>query len=40
MADPDWQNYLQESANLGALESQKNKLMTPVSFFPEPKRLD
>jgi hypothetical protein len=40
MADPDWQNYLQESANLGALESQKNKLMTPVSFFPEPKKLD
>jgi len=37
-ADPDWIAYTQESAKLGALESQENKLMTPVSFFAEPKR--
>ena len=38
-ADPDWIAYTQESAKLGALESQENKLMTPVSFFAEPKRV-
>lgn len=38
-ADPAWINYLGESAKLGALESQTNKLMTPVSFFPLPKHL-
>ncbi len=36
-ADPDWIKYTQESAALGALESQENKLMIPVGFYPEPK---
>jgi hypothetical protein len=35
-ADPQWQAYLTESAKLGALESQRNQLMTPVEFFPAP----
>ena len=35
-ADPGWQAYLVESAKLGALESQRNQLMTPVEFFPAP----
>ena len=26
-SDPDWINYTQESAKLGALESQENKLL-------------
>ena len=25
-----------ESAKLGALEAQENRLMNPVSFFPQP----
>ncbi len=33
-ADPDWVAYTQESAKLGALERQENKLMTPVDFYP------
>lgn len=33
-SDPDWIAYTQESAKLGALESQHNKLMKPVSFYP------
>ena len=33
-ADPDWLAYIQESANLGALEAQENRLMVPVDFFP------
>ena len=33
-ADPDWLAYTQESAALGALEVQENRLMNPVSFFP------
>ena len=33
-ADPEWQAYLEESAKLGALESQQNRLMKPVDFFP------
>ena len=33
-ADPDWLAYLEESAKLGALEAQENRLMSPVSFFP------
>ncbi len=37
-ADPDWQDYLRRSAELGALIAQTNKLMVPVDFFPEPKR--
>lgn len=32
--DPEWLAYAAESANLGALEVQENRLMTPVSFFP------
>ena len=35
-ADPDWVAYTQESAKLGALEAQENRLMNPVAFFPEP----
>ena len=31
--DPDWINYTQESAKLGALESQKNKLAKTVDFY-------
>ena len=38
LADPDWQDYLRRSAELGALISQTNRLMTPVDFFDEPKR--
>lgn len=37
-ADPGWQDYLKRSAELGALVSQTNKLMTPVGFYDEPKR--
>ena len=33
-ADPEWVAYIEESAKLGALEAQENRLMTPVSFFP------
>jgi hypothetical protein len=33
-ADPDWIAYQVESAKLGALESQENRLMKPVDFFP------
>ncbi len=36
-ADPDWLAYTQESAKLGALVAQENRLMVPVDFFPEPK---
>ena len=31
--DPDWLEYIRRSAELGALVSQHNKLMTPVDFF-------
>ena len=37
-ADPDWITYTQESAKLGALINQENKLMRPVEFFAEPTR--
>ncbi len=37
-ADPDWQEFLARSAELGALVSQENRLMTPASFFPAPAR--
>lgn len=30
--DPEWLAYTKASAELGALESQTNKLMTPVGF--------
>lgn len=36
-ADPEWIAYTQESAKLGALVSQANKLMRPVDFFPPPR---
>src|SRR3546814_16534170 len=32
-ADPGWQDYQKRSAELGALVSQTNKLMTPVDFY-------
>lgn len=32
--DPEWLAYIEESAKMGALEAQENRLMTPVSFFP------
>ncbi len=31
--DPEWLDYVQKSADLNALTSQHNKLMTPVDFF-------
>lgn len=37
-ADPEWQLFKQKAAELGALATQNNKLMTPVSFYAEPKR--
>ena len=33
-ADPEWQAFMEESAKLGALEHQENRLMIPASFFP------
>ena len=36
-ADPEWLAYTEESAKLGALEAQENRLMTQVSFFPKKK---
>lgn len=36
-ADPDWIAYTQESAKLGALGAQENKLMMPVDFFDPPR---
>ncbi len=33
-ADEEWLAYTRKSAELGALESQANKLMTPVGFCP------
>lgn len=33
-ADPDWQAYLQKTAEAGYLIGQKNNLMTPASFAP------
>jgi hypothetical protein len=32
-ADPDWQAYLERSAEAGYLLSQENKILTPTSFF-------
>ena len=34
-SDPDWLAYVQKSAELGALERQKNKLMVPTNFCPD-----
>lgn len=36
-ADPDWIKYTQESAKLGALVKQENKLMRPVDFYAPPR---
>ena len=33
-ADPGWLAYVKKSAELGALDRQSNKLMTPVGFCP------
>ena len=33
-ADPDWIAYTKASAELGALEKQKNVLMIPTDFCP------
>ena len=38
-ADPDWIAFTQESAKLGALVAQENKLLRPVDFFPPPRRV-
>ena len=35
-ADPDWLDYIAESAKLGALEKQENSLCSPVTFFTLP----
>lgn len=32
-ADPEWQAYLQKSAEAGYLVSQVNRILTPVPFF-------
>ncbi len=32
-ADPDWQLYLEKSADAGHLVAQENKILAPVSFF-------
>ena len=32
--DPEWIAYAEASGKLGALMSQENRLMQPVSFFP------
>jgi hypothetical protein len=33
-ADPDWQVYLQKTAEAGYLIAQRNNLMTPAPFAP------
>ena len=33
-SDEAWLAYVAESAKVGALEAQENKLMVPVSFYP------
>lgn len=35
--DPDWLAYVAESGKLGALEKQRNSLLTPVEFFDPPR---
>ena len=34
MADPAWQDFLKESEALGALHTQENKILSPISFSP------
>lgn len=36
-ADPEWQTYLQKTAEAGYLIGQKNSLMTPAAFAPIPR---
>lgn len=36
MADPDWKVYLAENAKAGNIVEQRNCLMTPASFAPQP----
>lgn len=33
-SDPEWLAYTRKSAELGALESQSNRLMVPTDFCP------
>lgn len=33
-ADPEWQAYLQKTAEAGYLIAQRNNLMTPAAFAP------
>ena len=33
-ADPEWQAYLQKTAEAGYLIAQRNNLMTPATFAP------
>jgi hypothetical protein len=33
-ADPEWQQFLQKTAEAGYLIAQKNSLMTPAAFAP------
>jgi len=35
-ADAEWLEYVKRSGELGALESQENRLMTPVEFYDCP----
>lgn len=37
-ADPRWVAFLEKSAEAGYLVGQKNSLMTPAAFAPEPMR--
>ena len=39
-ADEEWLAYTRESAKLGALINQENKLMNPVGFLPDPKAVE
>lgn len=32
--DPDWDDFLQKNAELGALRHQEDKIVVPVSFSP------
>jgi hypothetical protein len=34
MADPEWQAYLEKTAEAGYLLKQESKLMSPASFAP------
>jgi hypothetical protein len=35
-ADAEWLEYVKRSGEFGALESQENRLMTPVEFYDCP----